>query len=52
LSHFKNSVCCGNGFGKTSFLAGFSAKSKVAFPKTGVLEKPLLALLSKNENMF
>jgi len=42
LSHFQNSVSFGNGFGKTSLTTGFSTKSKVAFPKTEVLEKPQL----------
>ena len=40
MSHFQNSVSFGNGFGKTSLTTGFSTKSKVAFPKTEVLEKP------------
>ena len=40
VSHFQNSVSFGNGFGKTSLTTGFSTKSKVAFPKTEVLEKP------------
>ena len=43
MSHFQNSVSFGNGFGKTSLTTGFSTKSKVAFPKTEVLEKPLIS---------
>ena len=43
MSHFQNSVSFGNGFGKTSLTTGFSIKSKVAFPKTEVLEKPRIA---------
>ena len=45
LSHFQNSVSADlrsdeNGFRKTVLKAGFSNKSKVAFPITEVLEKP------------
>ena len=39
-SLFQNSVSFGKGFRKTGFKADFSEKSKVAFPKTEVLEKP------------
>jgi len=39
LSHFQNSVSFGNGFGKTVLKPVFPCKSKVAFPKTEVLEK-------------
>jgi len=39
-SLFQNSVSFERGLRKTSFSAGFSYKSKVAFPKTEVLEKP------------
>ena len=42
LSLFQNSVSFEKGFRKTFLKAGFSAKSKVAFPKTEVLEKPHL----------
>jgi signal transduction histidine kinase len=42
LSHFQNSVSFGNGSGKTGLTTGFSTKSKGAFPKTEVLEKPQL----------
>ena len=37
MSHFQNSVSFENGFGKTSFLAGFSTKSKVAFMEHSLL---------------
>ena len=40
MSHFQNSVSFENGFGKTGQKPGFSFKSKDAFPKTEVLEKP------------
>ena len=45
MSHFQNSVSFGNGFGKTSLTTGFSTKSKVAFPKTEVLGKPLISII-------
>jgi len=42
LSFFQNSVSFGRSFRKTGFRAGFSFKSKEAFPTTEVLEKPQL----------
>jgi 23S rRNA pseudouridine955/2504/2580 synthase len=45
MSHFKNSVSFENGFRKTGQTTSFSYKSKVAFPKTEVLEKPLITKL-------
>jgi len=42
MSHFQNSVSFENGFGKTGQKPSFSFKSKDAFPKTEVLEKPLI----------
>jgi predicted MPP superfamily phosphohydrolase len=41
LSLFQNSVSFGKGFGKSGKKPAFSPKSKVAFPKTEVLGKPL-----------
>jgi len=40
VSLFQNSVSFGKGFGKTVLKDCFSFKSKVAFPKAEVLEKP------------
>ena len=40
MSLFQNSVSFGTSFGKIGFLADFSFKSKVAVPKTEVLEQP------------
>jgi hypothetical protein len=47
LSLFQNSIepkvrSFEKGFRKTDFIAGFSSKSKVDFPKTEVLENPQL----------
>jgi len=44
LSLFQNSVSFEKGSGKIVFKADFSNKSKEAFPKTEVLEKPKLSL--------
>jgi hypothetical protein len=41
VSLFQNSVSFGKGFGKSGKKPAFSSKSKVAFPKTEVLGKPL-----------
>jgi len=50
-SLFQNLVSFGKGFRKTVQKAGFSAKSKVAFPKTEVLEKPLIyQIFARNKN--
>jgi hypothetical protein len=49
LSLFQNSLGFGKGFRKTVQKTGFSHKSKVAFPKTEVLEKPLL---SRNNEQY
>ena len=46
MSLFQNSVSFEKGFRRTGFKAGFSAKTKVAFPKTGVLEKPQITKLA------
>jgi multiple sugar transport system permease protein len=40
MSYSQNSVSFGNGFGKSGQKSAFPSKSKVAFPKTGVLGKP------------
>ena len=40
LSLFQNSVSFGTSFGKIGLLADFSHKSKVAVPKTEILEQP------------
>ncbi|MDR2375722.1 MAG: hypothetical protein LBD96_04705, partial [Treponema sp.] len=40
-SYSQNSVSFGNSFGKSGQKSAFSSKSKVAFPKTEVLGKPL-----------
>jgi len=47
LSLFQNSVSFGKGFRKTVLKNGFSFKSKEAFPKTEVLEKPYLINIKK-----
>nr|AGS54158.1 hypothetical protein [uncultured bacterium contig00051] len=43
MSFFQNSVSFGKSFLKSGLKPAFSYKSKVAFPKTEVLEKPHLA---------
>jgi len=45
MSLFQNSVSFEKGSGKTVQKASFSFKSKVDFPKTEVLENPLMSFL-------
>ena len=49
MSFFQNSVSFEKSSGKIVFKADFSNKSKEAFPKAEVLEKPLLTFLSSRE---
>jgi hypothetical protein len=46
LSLSQNPVSFGKGYGESGLKPIFSAKSKVAFPKTEVLGKPLLSFFS------
>jgi phosphoribosylformylglycinamidine synthase len=54
MSLFQNSVSFGKGFRKTDLKAGFSVKSKVAFPRTEVLEKPhiIIEYLGKTTDKY
>ena len=45
MSLFQNSVSFGKGFRKTVLKDSFSFKSKAAFPKVEILEKPLIILI-------
>jgi hypothetical protein len=48
MSRFQNSVSFGTGFGKNGLEAVFSSTSKVAVPKSGILEPPQILELFKN----
>ena len=50
MSLFQNSVSFGKGFRRTVQKAGSSAKSKVAFQKTEVLEKLRIIMMFMVDN--